>query len=134
MEEGIPGHAGKTEWAKKIQGFLKERGVSFEAEGEATRIHLDDIVVEVTEAESGEGYAIVITVPLPGSSSEALDEATSRTLASAMKLAGLLDAEELGYELDTSLPGYPSLRIIVEYSDPNTLADKLVEALKKYLG
>jgi len=30
-------------------------------------------------------------------------------------------------------PGYPSLRIIVEYSDPNILADKLVEALKKHL-
>lgn len=132
-EAGIPGHAAKTGWAKRLQGFLRDRGISFEAEGEATRIHLGDIVVEVAEAGGGRGYAVVITVPLPGSSREA-DEAAGRALADAIRLAGLLGAEGLGYELDTSLPGYPSLRIIVEYMDPRELADTLIAALEKYLA
>ncbi|ABM80359.1 hypothetical protein [Hyperthermus butylicus] len=131
VETGIPGHSSSKDWAKRIQSFLREKGISFEAEGENIRIHVDGVTVEVTEAPSGENYAVVITLPLPASSSEA-DEQTRGTIDAGFKLAGLLDAEELGYELDTSIPGYPSLRIVVEYKDPNKLADKLIDALEKY--
>jgi hypothetical protein len=131
-EEEVPGHGSRKEWAKRIQSFLKEKGVSFEAEGEAVRIHVDGFTVEVMEAPGGEGYAIAITVPLPGSSSEASDEEVRRTVSEALRLAGLLGAEELSYELDTSIPGYPSMRIMVVYKEPEKLADTLIKALEEY--
>jgi len=130
-EHGIPGHAGKKEWAKKLQGFLREAGISFEAEGEATRIHLGMLSVEVTE--SGEtGYAVVITVPLPGSSSDAEDEEMVSAYRNAAKILAGLGADEIRYELDTDMPGYPALRAIIEYRDPVELAEKLVKALEPF--
>ena len=130
-EQGIPGHAGKKDWARRLQSFLRESGISFEAEGEATRVHLGMLSVEVTE--SGENsYAIVITVPLPGSSADAGDEENARAYSNALRVLERLGAEEIRYELDTDVPGYPSLRIIVEYSDPGELAEKLIEALKPF--
>jgi hypothetical protein len=131
-EEEVPGHGSRKEWAKRIQSFLKEKGVSFEAEGEAVRIHVDSFTVEVMEAPGGEGYAIAITAPLPGSSHEALDEDVRKAVDGALKLAGLLGAEELKYELDTSIPGYPSMRIMVIYKEPEKLADALIKALEEY--
>ena len=130
-EISVPGHGSSKDWAKRIQSFLREKGVSFEAEGENIRIHVDGVTVEVTEAPSGEGYAIVITLPLPASSSES-DEQARSSIDTGFRLAELLEAEELRYELDTSIPGYPSLRILVEYRDPGKLADKLIGALGKY--
>ncbi len=131
-EEGIPGHASKKDWARRLQSFLKEKGVSFEAEGEAVRIHINGFTVEVMEAPNGEGYAIAVTVPLPGSSSEAADEEARRTVAEALRFAGLLGAEELGYEVDTSIPGYPSMRITVVYREPEKLAETLMKAIEEY--
>jgi hypothetical protein len=130
-EQGIPGHAGKKEWAKRLQGFLRESGISFEAEGEATRIHLGMLSVEVTEA--GEtGYAVVITIPLPGSSSDAEDEEAAKAYMDALKVLARLGADEIRYELDTDMPGYPVLRAVIEYSNPDELASKLIEALKPF--
>lgn len=132
-EQGIPGHAGKKDWAKKLQAFLRESGISFEAEGEATRIHLGMLSIEVTE--SGESnYAIVITVPLPGSSADAEDEENVKAYSNALEMLRRLGVDEVKYELDTDVPGYPSLRIMIEYSDPSELAEKLIEALKPFTG
>ena len=130
-EQGVPGHMGKKDWAKRLQGFLRDAGISFEAEGEATRIHLGMLSIEVTEAGEN-GYAVVLTVPLPGSSEDAGDEETVNAYRDALRVLAGLGAEELRYELDTDMPGYPALRVIIEYSDPNELAEKLIEALKPF--
>lgn len=130
-EQGVPGHMGKKDWAKRLQGFLRDAGISFEAEGEATRIHLGMLSIEVTEAGEN-GYAVVLTVPLPGSSEDAGDEETVNAYRDALRVLAGLGAGEPRYELDTDMPGYPTLRIIVEYSDPNELAERLIEALKPF--
>ncbi len=132
LEHGIPGHASKKTWANRLQQWLKQRGVSFEAEGEATRIHLPSgVYIEITESMEGEGYDVVITVPLPGTGSEAGD--TKSAISDAFEIVSLLGGE-LRYELDDSLPEYPSLRIIRSYRDPEELVDALISALDRFLS
>jgi hypothetical protein len=123
-EEGIPGHASSEEWAWRLQRRLRELGVSFEAEGSATRITLPGgAIVEVVEA--GEGYGLAATIPLPGGGDpEAADAAWE-----ALRLMASLGVE-LSYELDTSLPGYPMLRVTAAFRDPHALSEKLLSALQ----
>ncbi len=133
MEHGIPGHASKKEWANRLQRWLKERGVSFEAEGEATRIHLDSgVYVEVAESLEGSGYDLVVTVPLPGTGEEA-GEDTIRAIRDAFELLHLVGGG-LRYELDNSIPEYPSLRIMRGFEDPEELVEKLIGALERFLN
>ncbi|GAB6147799.1 hypothetical protein [Stetteria hydrogenophila] len=127
-EEGIPGHAAKSPWAHRLQSKLKELQVPFEAEGEATRIRLaEGVYAEVREAGGGRGYAVSVTVPLPVSGDD------PESAAEAFKAAaGFITAlgRDVKYEVDESLPGYPMLRAVVEFSDPKELADAVVKALK----
>ncbi len=124
-EEGIPGHASKEEWAWRLQRRLREIGVSFEAEGSATRISLPGgAVVEVVEAEGG--YGLAATVPLPAGG----DPEAAEAVATALRVMARLGVE-LHYELDDSLPGYPMLRVTADFQDPYTLAERLLEALEE---
>jgi len=132
LEHGIPGHASKKNWANRLQQWLKQRGVSFEAEGEATRIHLPSgAYVEVTESLEGGGYDIVVTVPLPGTGEEA--EEARKAIDDALELLSLLGGQ-LRYELDDSLPEYPSLRVSRSFDDPEELVNKLISALERFLN
>ncbi|MEB3816548.1 MAG: hypothetical protein LRS46_01200 [Desulfurococcales archaeon] len=127
MEEGIPGHASHERWANELQRRLRELGVSFEAEGEATRINLGEgIVVEIAEAPEGEeGYAVVANIPLPtGGDPEYAD-----SVALALKVLAALGSE-LKYELDESLPGYPMLRVRAVFKDPLDMSRRLLEVLE----
>ncbi len=123
-----------SEWAKELTGWLRQRGFSFEAEGEAIRVHLDNgIIVEVVESRKGRGYDVVVTVPLPGNSDEALDEASQKAIVDAYKILGGLSVDEIRYEVDDSMPEYPSLRVYaVGFSDPTYMAKKLVETLSEF--
>ncbi len=134
LEHGIPGHASKKAWANRLQQWLKSRGVRFEAEGEATRISLDSgVLVEIAErVGGGEGFDVVVSVPLPGSGEE-VGEETLAALRDAFELVGLLGGE-LRYELDDSLPGYPVLRIMRGFEDPERMVDALISALDRLLS
>ena len=135
MEYGIPGHASKKRWANRLQQWLKERGVRFEAEGEATRISLDSgVLVEIAESmEEDGGFDVVITVPLPATGEEAGSEEALAAIRDGFELAGLLGGR-LRYELDASLPDYPSLRIMRGFRDPEEMVDRLIGALDRMLS
>lgn len=134
MEYGIPGHASKKGWANRLQQWLKQRGVRFEAEGEATRISLDSgLLVEIAESLEGDGYDIVMSIPLPGTGEEASSEEALAPVRDAFELAGMLGGE-LRYELDTSMPGYPVLRVMRGYRDPEEMVDALIAALDRLLS
>ncbi len=122
------------EWAKELTEWLRQRGFSFEAEGEAIRVHLDNgIIVEVVESRRGQGYDVVVTVPLPGNSDEALDEASQKAIVDAYQILGRLSVDEVSYEVDDSMPEYPSLRVYaVGFSDPTHMARKIVDALSGF--
>ncbi len=128
---GIPGHAGKSEWSKRLQEWLRDCGFRYEAEGEATRIMVDGVLVQVAEGE-GEGYSVIVSAPLPshgGSEAEAADACAALRLAA--RIAG---EESIKYEIDDSLPSYPMLYIIIGFSDPWSLAQALVDALRDRCG
>lgn len=131
-EHGVPGHGGGADWAKRLQSFLREKGFSFEAEGEAIRIHVGLLGVEVVE--HGDGYAVVVTAPLPASSSDAGDEETARALRDALSVLAGLGADEISYEVEEDVPGYPVLRATVAYGDPGRLAESLEKALSRLAG
>ncbi len=125
-EEGIPGHAAKTPWAHRLQTKLKELGILFEAEGEATRIRLaEGVYAEVREADE-EGYSVAVTIPLPtsGEDPEYLAEAFKAAARFIVKLG-----REAKYEVDESLPGYPMLRAIVDFTGPDELVDLILKAV-----
>ena len=133
MEHGIPGHASKKTWANRLQQWLRSRGLSFEAEGEATRIHLDSgLYIEVSEdIEDPSRYAIVLTIPLPGTGEEA--EEAKKAIDDALELLGLIGGE-LRYELDNSIPEYPSIRVTRAFENPEELVAKLTTALEQLLN
>ncbi len=125
-EEGIPGHAAKTPWAHRLQSKLKELGIPFEAEGEATRIRLaEGVYAEVRESGEG-GYSIAVTIPLPtsGEDPECLAEAFKAAAAFIVKLG-----VEARYEVDESLPGYPMLRAIIGFASPEDLVNSVLKAV-----
>lgn len=125
-EEGIPGHAAKSPWAYRLQSTLKDLGVPFEAEGEATRIKLyEGVYAEVMESDNG-GYSVAVAIPLPssGDDPELVAEAFK---AAARFIVGM--GRDVRYEVDESLPGYPMLRALVDFFDPDDLVDSVVKAL-----
>ncbi|AEM39778.1 hypothetical protein Pyrfu_1925 [Pyrolobus fumarii 1A] len=113
-------------WLKKLRDVVEEVGYSYEAE-ETMRIHIGDIIVEVG-VEDGK-YAVTVSVPLPGSG--ATDEEVdyyARLYEQGLRvLLGL--GGDVKYEVDTSLPDYPSLHMTRLYDD----ADKLVEDMSRLL-
>ncbi len=114
------------EWVDKLVNGLKELGLSYEVE-ENVRIHIDDLVIQVSE--SGDGYTVTISVQLPPSEIDDVGryvESYRKALEIVSKLSG-----EIVYELDTSLPDYPFLYISRRYSDPNKMIEELLSALRR---
>ena len=130
-EEGIPGHAAKTPWAHRLQRSLKELGVPFEAEGEATRVRLaEGVYAEVREAS--EGYTVAVSVPLPSGDAGDIQYYVEAFRAAVAFLAAL--GVEPEYEVDSSLPGYPMLRALARFSDPESLVDSVLRGVRAVLG
>ena len=128
--EGIPGHVGASEWSRALHLWLRDCGVSFEAEGEATRISLPNgVMVELTE--SGEGFAVVISLTLATRGEDLLREA--EVIADAFRLAGKVAGQGgVSFDVDNSLPDYPILYITVPFNSPWELVSSLQEALTSY--
>ena len=133
MEEepiGVPGHPGKSEWSRMLQEWLRDCGLSFEAEGEATRIMVGQVAVQVAEGEDG-GYSVIVSVSLPGRGVDA--QGVEDEIARAVRLASRIAGERsLRYDVDQSLPDYPMLYIIVGFEDPYSMAEALTGALEEH--
>ena len=132
MEEptGIPGHVGGEGPSRRLQETLKALGISFEAEGEVTRIHLGEAIVEVKD-DPEHGYITQIQVPLPVPGDD-----PSGALEAFRVLAVILSSleGEVHYSVEEIVPGYPSLIGFVSYRDRTRQVEELLLALYRYLG
>ncbi|MCE4625615.1 MAG: hypothetical protein F7C35_07125 [Desulfurococcales archaeon] len=130
--EGIPGHAGASEWSRALHIWLRDCGLSFEAEGEATRISLPNgVTVELTESE--EGFAVVISLSLATRGEDLLVEA--EVIAEAFWLAGKVAGKgKVLFDIDSSLPDYPILYITIPFNSPWEIVSSLQGALTPYCG
>lgn len=123
--EGIPGHASLEGPYKWLQEMLREAGVSFEAEGETTRIHVGSVIVEVKDdPEHGSIVQVQAPLPVPGDNPGVAGE--------SLRLAGEIIARLHGsvyYEVEELAPGYPLLRAIIPYEDEWVLVRDVYEAV-----
>jgi len=124
FEEEVIG-VGGSEWLEKVKRFLRDVGARFEAE-ESVRIHVGDVVAEVSE--SGGGFVVTLSVEVPTTLS--LEDVDRYANAYRDMLRMIVKAgKEPRYELDTSI-GYPFLRAVIELGS----IDDVLELLKKMLS
>ncbi len=111
--EGIPGHVSHGGPVRRLQEALKELGISYEAEGETTRIHLGQVIVELKDdPEYGKITQVQAPLPQPGDNPREAGE-TLKTFAEIVsRLTG-----EARYTLEELVPGYPSIIAVVPYGD-----------------
>lgn len=114
------------EWLKSLHDRLRSLGVSFEVE-ESTRIHIGELVVEVS-AVNGEAQ-VTVSIPLPVGGED--PEYYIKVFSQAVKLITAL-GDEVEYSLDTSLPSYPTLYASKKYSEPSILVDKLTRVIEEF--
>lgn len=122
-------YAVSREWIDRLKKVFEELGISYEIE-EAVRIHINDMIVQISEGNEGE-MNVSISVALP-SSEVSVDDVSkyARDIEKAFNLAARLNRGELLYELDTSLPSYPTLYITRVYRDKDALVNDLINALR----
>ncbi len=116
-----------SEFIKRIKSVVEDLGFRHEVE-ENVRIHIDDVVMQIAEAE--EGYNVSISVSLP-SSTETEVSSYVEAISKALKISSLLQGGELEYQLDTSIPDYPMLFIVRRYKDLDKLINDIRTALEK---
>ena len=128
--EGIPGHVSHGGPVRRLQEALKELGISYEAEGETTRIHLGQVIVEVKDdPEYGKITQVQAPLPQPGDDPMEAGE-TLKTLAETVsRLSG-----EARYMLEELVPGYPSIIAIIPYADLERQVQDLLDIIVKYAG
>ncbi len=129
MEEpvGVPGHGSKEGPAKMLQEELRRLGISYEAEGETTRIHIHGAIVEAKD-DPDRGYIVQVQTPLPtpGEDPGSMVEAY-RVLATVVS-GSSRDPE---YGVEEPVPGYPSLVTVMAYGgDLDGLVRELLSALR----
>jgi len=113
-----------VEWVKKVEELLKGFGARFEAE-ESVRIHVGDVIVEVSE--SGGGFAIALSIEIPKSLSLEDVDRCANAYRDMLKLL-VKSGTEPSYELDTSI-GYTFLRATIELKDVSEVLDLLKKML-----
>ncbi|ADM28429.1 conserved hypothetical protein [Ignisphaera aggregans DSM 17230] len=113
-----------SEWIQKVREILDSVGIRYEAE-EAIRIHIDDMVLQISETEDG-GFTIVASIELSSRPSLQDIDRIVNVLGKTLRLLSITE-RELVYELDTSLPSYPFLYISIRYRD----LDELLNDLRK---
>jgi hypothetical protein len=113
-----------VKWVKKVEELLKGFGARFEAE-ESVRIHVGDVIVEVSE--SGGGFAIALSIEIPKSLSLEDVDRCANAYRDMLKLLVKSGAEP-SYELDTSI-GYTFLRATIELKDVSEVLDLLRKML-----
>jgi len=129
-EHGIPGHAGKSGPAAMLQRALVELGVSFEAEGETTRIHLEGAIIEVKD-DPELGRITQVSVPLPSPGEE--PDVTAPPLEVLAVVMSFLRGR-VKYVAEEAAPGYYTLHAMVPYRDPYQQAEDLLYALRAVTG
>ena len=116
-------------WFEELKEELRKLGLEFESEAEAIRVTLPSgTQIETLEKKDGEGISLCITAPLPGEGPEDPNYYI-KALEEALKVALQIESK-YRYEVDESLPGYPVLRIYMDFSSGDELKDKLIRSLR----
>jgi hypothetical protein len=118
-------------WAERLKNKLKELNIEFESEAEAIRISLPGgAQIETVEGRSGE-VALSFSIPLP---SEGPDDPNYYLNALTEAFTIMLNIDKsYRYEIDESIPGYPLLRVYIDFKSGDELTDKLIKSLEKSL-
>jgi len=114
----------------EVAKIAKELGLSFEKE-ENVRIHINNVVIEVAPTESGARVVLSVQLPAEGATPDEVKESVE-SFSKALRIAFELSSGELKYELDASLPTYPCMYIVREYSDVNKMVEELRRVLKSF--
>lgn len=128
-EHGIPGHAGKSAAARLLQARLRELGVSFEAEGDTTRVHIAGLIVEAKD-DPEEGLIVQVQAPLPGEGDD--PEEAAGTLA-AFARAVLTAGGRPRYTVEELMEGYASIVAVIPVGGAMEQAEavaRIVEELR----
>ncbi len=126
-EHGIPGHAGRSEAARLLQGRLRELGVSFEAEGETTRVHVARIIVEAKD-DPDLGLIVQVQAPLPAPGDDPVE--AQEALASFAR-AVLAAGGEPRYQVEEPVPGYASIVAVIPVESPLDQAEAVLRILEE---
>jgi len=129
-EFGIPGHAGKSSAARLLQKRLRELGVSFEAEGEVTRVHVGGIIVEAKD-DPDLGLIVQVEAPLPGGGED--PEEAAATLASFAR-AVLAAGGRPRYEVEEVVEGYPTIIAVIPVEDQLEQAEAVLRIVEEVGG
>ncbi len=127
LEEVISIQNRDSEWIQMVREVLDRAGIRYEAE-ESIRIHIDDVVLQISEAE-GKGFIVTASVELSSRPTMQDIERIIDTLKRTLTILSIT-GREFVYELDTSLPSYPFLYISINYGD----IYELLEDLRKVIG
>ncbi len=129
MEEGVPGHISTSSSIRKLQLLLKRFDISYEAENEVTRIHLNGSIIEIYPENSH--VMVSLSIPLP-SENDSLEYLEYFSKAYEVVLRFILQTKKaIRYQLDTSLPVNPSLYVFVEYDNFENIIKDLERFLEK---
>jgi len=123
---GIPGHSSHKGPERMLQEELARMGVSFEAEGETTRIHLGEVIVEVKD-DPDFGRITQIQIPLPTPGDDPLESLKSFEIFSRI-VSGLKG--EIRYIVEELAPGYPQLLGIIPYQDALEQVEDLLKIIR----
>ncbi len=118
-------------WVEELKALLSSLGVSFEVE-ESVRIHVGDVVAEVVEEDGSITVTASVSLPTPDAGPGDVDYYASQYRTALRLMLGL--GGGLEYELDTSLPDYPLLRIVKRFREPGEVLEALrrsLESLKR---
>lgn len=129
LELGIPGHAGKSPASRRLQRYLKEKGVSFESEGDAVRININGLIIEVND-EGDRGIIVQAQAPLPVG--EGIPEEEARTLYYFGLAASIIGGGE--YLAEEIVPGYPTISVSKPVEGLEEAAEKIIAVVEALLA
>ncbi len=129
LELGIPGHAGKSPESRRLQQYLKEKGVSFESEGDAVRVTINGLIIELND-ESDKGIIVQVQAPLPVG--EGIPEEEARTLYYFGLAASIIGGGE--YLAEEIVPGYPTISVSKPVGSLEEAAEKIMAVVEALLA
>jgi len=129
-EHGIPGHAAKSAAARLLQERLRQLGVSFEAEGDTTRVHVSGVIVEAKD-DPELGLVVQVQAPLPRPGDDPGDAAAA---LAAFARAVAVAPGEARYAVEEPVPGYPSIVAVIPVPGQVEQAEAVLRIVEELAG